>query len=317
MAFPYDLDSVAAWTATDLATFPSAEDEWHEYKSGRISAADLRKQIAIAASGFWNTGGGIIAAGVDASGRPDVGVPSSIGRTPIRDWVDGCLREVAPRGEYRIVVLTDEIGSLAPGQCILVVAFGESHIAPHMAPDGRYYIRAGALTVPAPHFVVEALMARRGLTQPVLRPIVRHKPGVGLVVQLGLVAASPAPALDVQLTIPEPPEYLRSLEGAVSVSTGVISPETPLFLDLHVRSFGDKDLEPIPIQVRYRDLAGRPYEDNFVVDIERQLGITLMGEAGYRGLEDRLRDIDSAVRALGGNIKSNEQHLRTIANKLK
>ncbi len=317
MPLPYLLDAVSAWTATEIAQLPNAEDEWHEYKSSRIQPSDLRKEIAVAASGFWNTGGGLLIAGVDGTGRPDGGLGVSVGRQPLRDWTDQCLAEVSPRADYRVAVIDDSALELAPGRGILIVAFGESHLAPHMAPDRRYYIRAGAHTVPAPHFVVEALMARRGLTHPILRPMLRQKAGVGYVLQLGIVAASPVPALDVRIELPSPPPYLTRQSENVVLHVGVISSATPFFFDFHVLTLGAETLPPFPVRLEYQDAAGRPFTAAFEVDVESQLGHTLAGEPGNRDIVRQLDDIEGALKSINNSIKGNEQHLRAIASKLR
>ena len=63
---------------SDLSWFlPDAEDERHEYKSSVIekneksSNKSLGDKIAKAASGFWNSGGGLFVVGVDDNGKPD------------------------------------------------------------------------------------------------------------------------------------------------------------------------------------------------------------------------------------------------------
>lgn len=315
MPLPYALGTLPTWTATELAQLPTAEDEWHEYKSSRISFPDLRKEIGVAASGFWNTGGGLLVAGVDASGRPDGGVEHAVGRQPLRDWVDQCLAEVSPSGEYRVAVVDDPTLGLGSSRRILTVAFGESHIAPHMAPDRRYYIRAGAHTVPAPHFVVEALLSRRGLAQPVLRPMLRYKPDVSYVLQLGIVAASPVPALDVRIELP-PLRYLSESEGT-TLNVGVIGSETPFFFDFHVLTMGTEPMAPFPLSVAYQDAGGRSFSATFQIDVTSQLGQSLGGDPGNRDIVRQLDDIEKALKAMAASVKNNEQHLRSIASKLR
>jgi hypothetical protein len=314
MTLTYALETVPMWTAVELSQLPSAEDESHEYKSSRIAFADLRREISIAASAFWNTGGGVLAAGVDGSGRADGGINVKVGRQPLRDWVDQCVADVSPTGQYRVAMI-EETSSVAAGHCVLVIAFGESHLAPHMAPDRRYYMRAGAHTVPAPHFVVEALMARRGLSQPLLRPMLRQSPNVGYVLQLGIVAASNTPALDVAITLPPLP-YLSESEPT-SISVGVIGPDTPFFFDFHVLTMGEHGLPPFPVTLTYYDVAGRPFDATFQVDVEAQLGQTLAGDPGDRRIVRQLEDIEKVLKTMAASIKSNEQSLRAIANKLK
>jgi len=48
-----------------LDQMPTAEDDRHEYKSSLTKDAELSDKIAKAASGFWNSGGGLFVIGID------------------------------------------------------------------------------------------------------------------------------------------------------------------------------------------------------------------------------------------------------------
>lgn len=57
--------------ALDIANLPAAEDERCEYKSSATTFKSLKDKLACAASGFWNSGGGVFIAGVDGGGKAE------------------------------------------------------------------------------------------------------------------------------------------------------------------------------------------------------------------------------------------------------
>jgi hypothetical protein len=189
----------------DLSEFlPSAEDDRHEYKSSAIkNDKELGDKIAKAASGFWNSGGGLFVARVDGNGKPDGGIFLNVGRQSRRDWIDQVISQVTPKSAYAVHSIEDKgCGcNIEPGKGVFLIGFGESEIGPHMANDHRYYIRAGAHTVSANHFIVEGIHARRGLRTPLLSHLVRRKPGNIRVIQLGIVVLNAAAAINVSIKI--------------------------------------------------------------------------------------------------------------------
>jgi len=248
---------VSTWTGANLAALPSSEDDEHEYKSSQSTKDQIAKYLGKAASGFWNTGGGLFVVGVDGNGKPDGGIGPRVGRQSRRDWVDQVVLDVEPSAEY-------VVGSVAlkgSNRIVLVVEFLESHLAPHMAPDRRYYVRAGAHTVPARHGIVEALRARRGLLSPVLRIIYRLKPENPQAVQLGLVVVNDAPALDVELEISPLPDMWKDVDSPFPLKIGVVDQRHPFFMDLTTWTLADQRVgKGVVGHVRFRDLAGVEYK---------------------------------------------------------
>lgn len=90
-------------------------------------------------------------------------------------------------------------GTVAANACVIVIEVFESSSVPHMAPDSRYYIRAGAHTVPARSFIVESIWARRHLAKPRLTHVFREKPSHVETVQLGIVPLTSAPAIEIEI----------------------------------------------------------------------------------------------------------------------
>src|SRR4051794_33270887 len=85
---PENWEAVLKLEDKDLVSLPSAEDDRHEYKASSTRDNELADKIARAASGFWNSGGGLFVAGVTGDGQPDGGVSLTVGRQSRRDWID-------------------------------------------------------------------------------------------------------------------------------------------------------------------------------------------------------------------------------------
>jgi Putative DNA-binding domain len=277
----------------ELADLPSSEDDSHEYKSSSTPQPKLASELGVAASAFWNSGGGLLVVGVDDSGRVDGGIDAFVGRTPLRDWVDRAVAAVVPTAKYTVVTLSDSVIDIAPGRCVLLVAFEESSIPPHMAPDKRYYIRAGAHGDPASAYMVEALIARRGLTQPLLRHVLSRKANS---VQLAIVCASTAPALDVRITLPASELFFSDRQTSLHV--GVVSQTNPLVIDLRETLLGDEVTPPLPLLVLYRDALGREHSQTFAIDVASPLPLAFTSDDMSR----RLARIEDAIQDAGSSI---------------
>jgi hypothetical protein len=251
----------------DLGAVPTQEDDEYEFKSSRTKTDALKIKLAQAASGFANSGGGYFIAGIDdVTGLADGGLARNVGRQSLRDWVDTVLRSIEPPVRYEVALIDNaaERGNVDPGRVLLVLRICQSHAGPHMAPDHKYYIRAGAHTVPARHFVVEAIRAKRHVEQPRLTHVFRVKPGGTWALQLGLVALTDAPALDVSVLITPWPSLLERRQDNSPITVSVVSREHALYLDVAAIPFDDTDMQKqfgslSKLDVRYSDLLGRPY----------------------------------------------------------
>lgn len=292
----------AGWIESDLSRLPSAEDDYHEYKSSLTLPDSLKTDLHRAASAFWNSGGGILVAGVDDAGRPDGGIDPAVRRKPLREWVDQALHRVEPVGGYAIHVIEPSEGNpygIATGKVILVVEFSESHILPHMAPDNKYYIRAGAHSVPAGHFIVESLRTRRGLTQPVLRAVMRLKPGDSHAVQLGLVTLTDAPAVDVGLTLEPLPHVWRNVQNHFPMRIGVIDRANPFYFDLSPFTLAHEHIgEDVHFRAWYQDVAGRSFTFEQRLDVYRMLSPWKIGKPADEKLAHEVEGIRELLEGM-------------------
>jgi hypothetical protein len=275
---PTDLSKLDGLQAADLVLLPQAEDDLYEYKSSLIKDAELAEKIGKAASAFWNSGGGFLVVGIDGKSCADGGVAESVGRQPRRDWVDQALAKVEPRGPYTVHQITGEVpkGQLTKGNVVLVVAFQESSDVPHMAPDRRYYIRAGALSVPASHFLVEALRARRASLGPSLSVGLEQSTTNLRVVNLVISNLSPAPAFNVMVKVEPPaPLFQRAFGDGGSTRRHILgngSDRVPWTqYDQNARGWFEADVERT-IRLAFQDSLGRHYSSEFRVTVAAELG---------------------------------------------
>ena len=256
---------IETWTEDDLIEIPIGETDEYEYKSSLIRESahyrsELQSKIVKTASALWNTGGGILLVGIDDKGQVDGGIPPNMGKQKLRDWVDAVLNQVTPVGPYDIRTIGREKADskIDEGHVVLVVAFGESFDLPHMAPDNRYYVRAGAHSNPANHYLVEAIRARRGLRRPMLRALLRENPQKAGVVELTIVAVNDLPALNVAINFHPIPTHLQEqMPERLPLVVPLIDRNYPFRMDIGTLRrlnywLGD---EPFEVIVQYEGCA--------------------------------------------------------------
>ena len=216
---------------TAIRSLPDAEDDVFEYKCSLTPIKELKKKLGRAVSGFANSGGGCFLFGIDDSGNADGGFSSKVGGQDLRDWIDQVVASVNPVPVYdvRLYHDCDGRGYLNPGNVIAAVSIFPSEFAPHQASDHKYYIRAGSHTVSAGHFIIEALWARRHVQKPVLTHVVRPKPNASSIVQVGVVAVTDAPALNVEFTLSPLNENLKHLSEYFPIKLPVVDRNNPFF----------------------------------------------------------------------------------------
>jgi Putative DNA-binding domain len=275
--FKIDLESF------NLLQLPEAEDDYFEFKSSRIidngnKFNDLGKKLSCAVSGFANSGGGCFIAGVDDSGNADDGIPLKIGKQDLRDWVDNIVHQVEPCPRYNIKLLQNSCGRgiIKPDSAILMVLIYESYFGPHMAPDYHYYIRAGAHTVKARHFIVDAIWAKRNFSRPQLTHLLRLKPGKENIVQLGVLAINENPALDVKINILPLPEIMQRFETNFPLEIPMIDRQNPFFFDIQVgRNNFEQDVH---LELEYSDIYKNTYEYKKTIKVKGSVPPITIGE---------------------------------------
>jgi hypothetical protein len=285
-----------------LDSLPPTEADELEYKSSLTSDSELKREIQNATSAFWNSGGGVFLAGVNDNGIVDGGVSTVVGRQSREDWVANVISGVNPPATYSVRLFDDSCSAkIDKGKCVLGVQFGESASYPHQSPDSRYYIRAGAHTVPAPHFVVEALYAKRHFRNPRLLHFANISyfiPEVSIL-HVELVAATDAPALGVEVDFAPRPVVSVQGEEKVSISLPITVPlidrDHPFEFRFSIRT------EPVyqsTIKVKYRDIANNFYSYEDLVDVNRCLAPRHRKGNESAEIVQELRELREIRRAL-------------------
>jgi hypothetical protein len=299
---------VEAWDEDDLLELPPAETDEYEYKSSKIRESsnyrsELGSKLCKAASAFWNTGGGYFVAGVSDQGIVDGGLPQRMGRQRLRDWVDQVLTAVVPIGPYSVnaIAPSRQSSRIEPEHVVLVVGFGESFDLPHMAPDNRYYVRAGAHSNPASHYLVEAIRARRGVRRPMLKALLREHPRKLGVVELAILAVNDMPALNVTIQFEPLPELYRADFAALfPLTIPVIERDTPFRMD--VAELGHREAwlgqTPVMLHLRYQGIMGEPIEERQTLDHRHSLSPVQLAGRSPDSSRKTLKKIAQELRRL-------------------
>lgn len=303
----------------DLEVIFGQENDRFEFKSSQTSDNELKKKISCAASAFWNSGGGLFIAGVDDNGNPDGGISVRIGRQSREDWVDQVVSEVEPKGAYaiRLIEARDLAINIKPDHAVLLICFEVSQLGPHMAEDGRYYVRAGAHTLRAGHFLVEAIYARRGLHIPILKHFIRHKPDTSGVLQLGILCLNDEPALEVELELNPMPNWLIQYGISFPLLVPTITNGVPFIFDFHIETLDEPPRIPFQVIIKYKDLLDRSYEERFDVDVDRQLGPDFGVNRDVNDLVTAIREIAHKTESLDGVTDALERIARSLRPPIK
>ncbi|MAT71189.1 MAG: hypothetical protein CMJ58_16885 [Planctomycetaceae bacterium] len=281
----------------DISSLPASETAEFEYKSSQTGWDALRDKIGKGVSGLANAGGGMFVCGVNDDGEPDGGLPLQKGNQSLQDWLDKAINRVQPAPKYEIHIESDAQGrgTLKADHVVAAIEIPRSMNAPHMAPDNKYYIRAGAHTEPASHFIVESLWARRGLLRPqlVLRSKVDRDVEETDRITISLISITDTPALDV--SIDPVHRYLVAAPSPFPLCASVVNRTYPIEASFAMKSKGMSSLD---LNVSYRDPLGNNYAQNEVVDIAD-------GPSEFYGPGN---DLDRVVHVLHGMV----QHLHGI-----
>ncbi|MBZ0316519.1 MAG: ATP-binding protein [Anaerolineae bacterium] len=299
--------SVENWTEQELSQLPEEESDQYEFKSSQTTSDKLKEKIPVAASAFWNSGGGFFIVGVDGKGKIDGGIEKIVGRQSLRDWIDQLLAKVEPVGPYAIKTISrrGQQSKISQNRAVLAISFGQSPIAPHMAPDKKYYIRAGAHSVPASHFILEAIFARRKLQTPILRALFRRSEQKSRIIELVITALTEMPALDVRISFDPLPKFLSEDIGRdFSILIPVIEQKYPFIMDISVWTANPQvfGTEPIKLKLEYKDSASKQYQQEQLLDINTGLSPITIGSDFQDEINKTLKDIFKELRQLNRSL---------------
>lgn len=297
---------IVNWTEIDLDNLPSKETDEYEYKSSLIQKSKdykekLKEKIQKAASAFWNSGGGYFIVGYDEDTGIDGGIPPKMGKQGLPDWVDTIVHAVEPVGQYKTQLIepNSKTSLIQAGNIVLVIGFAESHNLPHMASDNRYYIRAGAHSVPAKHFIVEALRAQRNVTKPMLFGNIRPSILRPDIFDFTISAVNNVPAINIIFTIHELPQQLaRTLGTHFPMTVPMIDINTPfkmefasyIFLSSWFKELQQKEMS---LELSYTDLTGERYKEVQMLSPDKSIAPLQFGQTTEKILGDVHRELEA------------------------
>ena len=304
-----DYEYIKNWDEQDLNNIPQFETDEYEYKSSLVKPEELRDKIVIAASAFWNSGGGLLIIGIDdKTGKIDGGINNLIGRENITDWIEKAVHKAEPTGPYFIKTITGTIANtlILPNRLVTIIVFGESVYSPHMAYDKKYYIRAGACSSPASHFLVESIRARRGLVDPMLKGTLRFTQRDDNVVELVITSINDATALEVEVSFDPPTKTFKEfLEDKFPLIIPLINKLNPFNMDISTwpnskESFGEN---PVILKLKYKDITGKLFTNEQLLDISKNLGpMKISGTDYLKGINKELEKISRSFNDYFRNI---------------
>lgn len=301
-----DYSYINNWLEQDLINIPQYETDEYEYKSSLAKPEELKDKIIIAASAFWNSGGGLLIIGVDNAGKIDGGINKLVGKENITDWIEKSVHKVEPTGPYFIKLIdnVEKSSLISKDKVVATIVFGESFLGPHMAYDKKYYIRAGACSSPASHFLVEAIRARRGLEEPLLRGVLRFSQRDTNIIELVITSINDATALDVEVSFDPPTKsFHKFFEDKFPLRIPLINKFNPFIMDISIfpggkQVFGEKAVYLI---LKYKNITERTFEDKQLLDPSKSLGPMKIGSDTLKEIKKELGKISNTLRTFKKN----------------
>jgi len=164
------LRDLSQWDEDYIASLPSAELDWIDYKgSDKFADPAFANDISKYASAWGNYDGGYIVFGVQdpkdgTALRIDGGVPLTA-KPNLLNWIDDLIPTLVdpplPKISSWLIHPRADHSQIAAGHVLVVVHIPESAMAPHQARDRKYYQRVGRRLEPLRHRAILDIIGRR------------------------------------------------------------------------------------------------------------------------------------------------------------
>jgi len=286
-------------TISDIIAISKTEDDHLEFKSGNIKFDELKSKISVAISAFANTEGGLFIIGVDKSGNID-GLPRLNGNQLTRDWIDQIIC-IEPECKYEIKEIegVESQGVLHNDRCIIIIKIFRSRSSPHMAFDKKYYIRSGAHSFPASHYIVEAIRLRSKYQRPrILWRLIEHEKKTNII-QLVLFTVENQNAYNVKFSFKECPESLKSCEDLFPQEIPIINEKYPFAMDIDIWGTGNKvwGKDTLELMLEYEDDIGEQYHDQYIINKKKCYPLISIGNGNLEEIKKVLKDIATNIKS--------------------
>lgn len=291
--------NIANWTLQSIKELDKTENEYMEFKSGALKADDIKNKLSVAASAFSNANGGLFIIGIDKFGNID-GCNLNVGKQSPRDWIDQIIR-VEPMCRYEVKII--EQGISLDNKCIIIVKFFQSPSAPHMAYDNKYYIRNGAHSIPASHYIIEGIKLRAKFRRPtILWRLVEdmYRPGI---IKLILFTIENQSAYNVKIDFDK---YIKTYENdiyAFPLEISLINQEYPFSMDMYIWGAGHQlwGAKSITLKLEYEDLIGSKYKQEYVLDKNKAIAPRMINtETALDKIQQEIKEISESIKTIAG-----------------
>lgn len=215
--------------------------------------------------------------------------------------VDNAIKLTEPTGEYtiNIVCKSSDDSKIEDNKAIIVICFYESNMIPHMAYDKKYYIRVGAHSGAANHYLVESLRSLRGITKPNLRGIMKYHPTKPRIEQLAVIALNESVALDVKLNfVPLPLAFKEHFSGNFPLEIAAIDRNNPFSMEISGFGFREQafGIDPVMLQLEYKDVLGNTYKSEQEISPQKNLQPMTIGDDIFKELVKAIENLTKKIR---------------------
>jgi hypothetical protein len=288
---------VSKWTIKTIIALPKEENDNIEFKSGLTKQDELSKKLSVAASAFSNATGGLLIIGVNKEGNID-GIEEKIGHTHIRDWIDHVI-SVEPMVNYKIkIIKTSDTSILETGKCLVVAQFFHSASAPHMACDKKYYFRNGAQSIPASHYLVEAIRLRANYDRPVLACRLTMSTTRYNAIQLEVFTINKTNAYNVKISFSNKSKLFHPIQDVFPLVIPIISDGYPFVMD--VDNYGYRSSSwangKICVDLEYENENHDKYSQQFTLDEYKELPPKQLADNILAKIVTAIQEIPPAIK---------------------
>jgi hypothetical protein len=199
-----------SWSEAEVVALPHGEHDYFDRKAGALldDRENFSAGVSKALSAFANSGGGHLVIGMLDDAVTFDGLPSTVGRTSTREWLEQKIPSLLSYElqDFRVHEVTrDEPSAIPAGRIVLVVDVGDSPLAPHQTTQGgkNYYVRQGGHSRVAPHHWLELL--RQRVSGPVVQAVCEE-------IRVREVYRNPADAIVVRFEV----DFVLRNEGRIA-----------------------------------------------------------------------------------------------------
>jgi len=125
---------------------------------------------------------------------------------------------------------------------------------------------------------------------------IRRKPDDTSVIQIGVIAVTDAPALDVEVTIDPLPSFLIESSDYFPIRLPILDRATPFYMDATSSYQAVEDLQETKVIISYKDSAGNEYAHESDGSLVRSLSPVVVGYNVWERVVTALEEIERKLK---------------------